>query len=796
MNFILFFTADKRKRETSSSPPVTSGPKEGSRFSTSILEPLATSLEESDPSTSGQVGRSENRPSGGDQEVSPLENDIGKWVGRGSLMTVEEKKRILQQCWKPPPNYNFEEDAKALKRKFLYAWLDKYSPWLVYSSHLKGAFCLYCVIFAPPTSTVRGVLGSFVVRPFTKYKRMHEFCKSHVGSSWHLTAMKAMHSFMVEVPIDIQMVSAHKKIMLENRKYISSLVSVVIFCGVHDLPLRGKQLHEGILEDLIQLKIDSGDCDLERFTKEGKKNARYLSPTIQNELICLCGNVVSCIIVEDIKKACAFSILADETADISGKEQLSIGLRFFDEEKMLVREDFLGFVELEAMDATTIATAIDNFLVKSGLEPEKCVGQGYDGCSAMAGKDGGVQKFIRDKYKNALYFHCASHRLNLVVNDLNSVVEIRNTISTIKEIVNFFRQSVLRRKHIPNIPGFCETRWSEKYRCISVFMKHFVEIVQALEKLTTEGNSSTRNNAFLLFSAVTRPIFIICAFIISKYSALLQPVVNILQGKQLNLLQCYNHIETVLSTVRNHRESADSVMGDIYASAKKISDELGVELLTPRVVGRQHHRSNIPSDSPEEYWKRSVLIPYLDSFSSALTDRFSHNNEPAFSLLSLHPHVMLASKLDHLKLQAEKIAKFYDFDEDLLYAELQLWHNKWAKKMDKNDKGEDWNETEKLSTLQNVEMIDLIKEADPFYPSIKKALMIAVTLPCTTCSVERTFSTLRRVKTWTRSTMGEDRLNGLCMLSLHRDLVKSKKATIVEEVVDQFASNPRRLMLS
>ncbi|KAF6213286.1 hypothetical protein GE061_011004 [Apolygus lucorum] len=79
--------------------------------------------------------------------------------------------------------------------------------------------------------------------------------------------------------------------------------------------------------------------------------------------------------------------------------------------------------------------------------------------------------------------------------------------------------------------------------------------------------------------------------------------------------------------------------------------------------------------------------------------------------------------------------------------------------MDKNDKGEVWNETEKLSTLQNVEMIDLIKEVDPFYPSIKKVPMIAVTLPCTTCSVERTFSTLRRVKTWTRSTMREDRLN-------------------------------------
>lgn len=41
----------------------------------------------------------------------------------------------------------------------------------------------------------------------------------------------------------------------------------------------------------------------------------------------------------------------------------------------------------------------------------------------------------------------------------------------------------------------------------------------------------------------------------------------------------------------------------------------------------------------------------------------------------------------------------------------------------------------------------------------------------TTRTVESSFSTLRRVKTWTRNTMGEDRLNGLYMLSVHRENV-------------------------
>ena len=70
-----------------------------------------------------------------------------------------------------------------------------------------------------------------------------------------------------------------------------------------------------------------------------------------------------------VKEACAYSILADKTADISGKEQLSIGLRFFDEKANEIKEEFLGFVELEGLDARSIAKAIDDLVTKSTKKP-------------------------------------------------------------------------------------------------------------------------------------------------------------------------------------------------------------------------------------------------------------------------------------------------------------------------------------------------------------------------------------------------------------------------------------------
>lgn len=501
----------------------------------------------------------------------------------------------------------------------------------------------------------------------------------------------------------------------------------------------------GVFFELLRLRIDSGDKVLQNHLENGRKNATYTSPRIQNEIINLCGETIRDMIIADVKQASAYSILADETADISGIEQLSIGVRFFDKKKGLIREEFLGYMKLNAMDAKTISTAIDQMIQNCGLDCDKCVGQGYDGCSAMAGKDAGVQAILREKYTKALYFHCASHILNLVVNDLNSVPEVRNTVSTIKDIINFFRESVLRRRYAPNIPALCETRWTQKYRSISIFKANFVALVAALETLSIEGNAITRKSAFQLHAAATKPTFIICTVIIAKYSGILEPVANALQSKSLDLFKCRDHIERILSVISGHREEADNTINDILEEATTIAHAIDVELDLPRLTQRQQHRSNHPSSNPTDYWKRSLLIPYLDSLKSSLEHRFARNNSFAFSLFMLHPSNMMETSINDLKKKIQPFSDLYDLD---LSGEIELWYEIWKSKQLNRDQ------------LKDIELCEVMIEANSFFSTIQYALEILLALPCTTCTIERSFSTLRRVKTWLRSTMGENRLNG------------------------------------
>ena len=80
-----------------------------------------------------------------------------------------------------------------------------------------------------------------------------------------------------------------------------------------------------------------------------------------------------------------------------------------------------------------------------------------------------------------------------------------------------------------------------------------------------------------------------------------------------------------------------------------------------------------------------------------------------------------------------------------------------------------------------------------FFPALRRALLSALTLPATTCTVERSFSILRRVKTWLRSTMADERVSGLCLLSVHREFINNNKSYFMNEVIDILGRDARRL---
>ncbi|KAL4107257.1 hypothetical protein QTP88_017637 [Uroleucon formosanum] len=71
---------------------------------------------------------------------------------------------------------------------------------------------------------------------------------------------------------------------------------------------------------------------------------------------------------------------------------------------------------------------------------------------------------------------------------------------------------------------------------------------------------------------------------------------------------------------------------------------------------------------------------------------------------------------------------------------------------------------------------------------IRYGIFQIITLPVSTATPERMFSNLKRVKSYLRNTMKEDRLNGLIMLSVYRNINLTP-----EEVIDKLGQKPRKI---
>ena len=79
------------------------------------------------------------------------------------------------------------------------------------------------------------------------------------------------------------------------------------------------------------------------------------------------------------------------------------------------------------------------------------------------------------------------------------------------------------------------------------------------------------------------------------------------------------------------------------------------------------------------------------------------------------------------------------------------------------------------------------------FPNIRKMLIHIMVLPVTSCEAERSFSALHRIKTFLRTTMGNDRLNGLALLNVHSG---TQYIPSVLEVKAEFFLKRRRLLES
>lgn len=125
----------------------------------------------------------------------------------------------------------------------------------------------------------------------------------------------------------------------KNKKRLVPIVKIIIFSGHNNLPLRGHrddgQLEinsditgdQSVFHSLLAFRLDSGDGILHEHLENCKKDATMIRKTVQNEIIEVILEILINNIVTNVKKSKYFSILCDESTDISTKEQITFSVR-------------------------------------------------------------------------------------------------------------------------------------------------------------------------------------------------------------------------------------------------------------------------------------------------------------------------------------------------------------------------------------------------------------------------------------------------------------------------------------
>ncbi|XP_054276712.1 zinc finger MYM-type protein 1-like [Macrosteles quadrilineatus] len=311
-------------------------------------------------------------------------NDIVHFVSN-SQITFEERAATLEKVWTPRPAFKFPGSGKRNLR-FQYKWLHRWT-WLSYSKEEDGAFCKYCVLFAPHGAG-KGYqpLGKFCKEKFSNWKDAVEVFDKPQNTDYHKKCLLQANQLALvsknrQDPIDQQINSALKEQIEENRRRFRPIVETIILCGRQNIPLRGHRDHgaidlaagepldnDGNFRSLLRFRALAGDEGLRKHLGTCKNNAMYISPQTQNEIIGLCNDFILDQLVSKVNASKCFTVLADKTTDIAGIEQMSLGARYFDVRESRIREDFLQFVPVKDVSGKGIATSILNSLSDIGID--------------------------------------------------------------------------------------------------------------------------------------------------------------------------------------------------------------------------------------------------------------------------------------------------------------------------------------------------------------------------------------------------------------------------------------------
>ena len=286
-----------------------------------------------------EVGDTADTAIGGNNQTeqdafSDLEYPSDRGHYEDTIGDMDLKKKIVL-CGPCQPHIMFKSNEAGRKFSVDYyytvtkAGMKIKREWLCYSVKTNTVYCESCWLFADRRSPnfrpdwIKGV---------NDWRHLSMKIKIHQQSQLHVEAVIVHQRWKRGECIDEALDEQIKEERQLWIKVLRRLMDIVLTLAENNLAFRGErevinEAHAGNFLALVGL-VARYDPILEELIKRPAGSCRYLSPAIQNELISSASSAVKNQLLDEIRGAPFYTVLADGTQDITKRDQISCVIRY------------------------------------------------------------------------------------------------------------------------------------------------------------------------------------------------------------------------------------------------------------------------------------------------------------------------------------------------------------------------------------------------------------------------------------------------------------------------------------
>uniref|UniRef100_A0A3B4ULN7 TTF-type domain-containing protein n=1 Tax=Seriola dumerili TaxID=41447 RepID=A0A3B4ULN7_SERDU len=655
-------------------------------------------------------------------------------------LPYKEKIRVKQQG-RSTTKIDLVQKVGKSNRSFQLSWYDKVS-WLTGSAVTNKMYCWPCLLMKPSQGcVVWSKVGVGDLSNFDRAYKRHEKSNEHVSACARLSCLGRVRvEHAINEGAHIQ-VAKHNETVKQNRAFLNRLIDVTSLLGRQELSFRGhdengESSNKGNYREFTETLSKYDSVLATQFQSSAVFSG--MSHAIQNDLITALSATVSDEIKDEIQAAPFFAWQVDETTDIACRAQLSVIVRYVDSAGK-IQERFIGFFDVSGgRDAQSVFEVLNENMQGYNFR-EKLVAQTYDGAAVMASALNGLQAKVKAIAPSAMFVICYAHRLNLVLSQgAKCLSECRFFFASLSGFATFFSKSTKRMSFLESagcsrLPRNAPTQWNFSSRIVSTMANNYDALLQTFEKIIADKTMD-------------------------------DDTLDCAKGFLMKL-EDFEFV-FMLYTYEGQRG-----LSKLFMPKQQISHQ--TRKLSPRLSQLQ--------DPKERY--RNLYMAILDNLSEQIPRRFANLESMRFLEL-VNP-----GKFDEMRQvfpeeAFQSVLKGYGqfFDSGRLRSELQVLYS------NQDLQGNRGKLCDFLLFLKDMEL-------DSAMPQLYKLLSLVATIGATSSGVERSFSCLKRLKSYTRNTMGQGCLSSLALLATERTLVKSleKTPSWYDRVTDHFLEKERRV---